>query len=124
MVHVKAHKNPNFAIISEKYLQDIQASLDKNNVKQAKTRIESALNKLKEAQEGTKAPRPLTNYQKFSRDNYQKVTSDIQKETGVKPMFEQVSSRIGEMWREQNKQNQNKASTDKESKNNNNNNDK
>lgn len=105
MVHVKAHKNPTFAIISEKYLQDILASIDKNNIKQARARIESALTKLKDAQEGNKAPRQLTEYQKFSNNNFQKVKEELKeelmKETGktdVEPKFEHISMRIGKMW--------------------------
>lgn len=101
MVHVKAHKNPTFAIVSEKYLQDLLASLEKNNIKQGKARIESALTKLKDAQEGNKAPRQLTNYQQFSAKKYQKVKDDLLKETGVEPKFEQISSRIGQLWRKE-----------------------
>lgn len=101
MVHVKAHKNPSYAIVSEKYLQDILAYVEKNNSKQVKSKIESALSKLKEAQDGNKAPRKLTNYQQFSAKKYQKVKDDLLKENGVEPKFEQISSRIGELWREE-----------------------
>lgn len=101
MVHVKPYKNPRYAVISETYLENMLKSLTNSNSKQVKANIESALQKIKDAQQGKNKPRQLTDYQRFSAEKYKSVREDLKNETGEDPSFDKISSRIGAMWRKE-----------------------